>query len=104
MEHLGNVGNKIKLNIYDGDQPVCQCLTCKQVWYSEAFLVGLKAQSVIKFIEDNELGYILGNAVRAIIYTKNSITEVEKIQHLKDARQFLNVEIKRLSKKEKTTK
>jgi hypothetical protein len=66
--------------------------------------IGNSPSKIIKFIEDNDLGYILGNTVRAIIYAKNSITEVEKIQHLKDARQFLNVEIKRLSKKEKTTK
>jgi hypothetical protein len=59
---------------------------------------------IIRFIERNNLGYILGNATRAIIYAQNPEEppdEQKKLQHLKDARQFLNIEIKRLSKKEK---
>jgi hypothetical protein len=56
---------------------------------------------IAKFIESNDLGYILGNAVRAIVYSREVQETNKKLQHLKDARLFLNVEIKRLSKKEK---
>jgi hypothetical protein len=67
----------------------------------------MSPNEIMRFIEKNNLGYILGNAVRSILL---SITDIEldedrtklyprnKLQHLKDARQFLNVEIKRLSK------
>lgn len=66
-------------------------------------------RKIIEFIERNDLGYILGNSVRHIIYAANYISqglimsgkEGDSIRliHLKDARQFLNVEIKRLSKR-----
>ena len=66
---------------------------------------------IIDFIERNDLGYILGNSVRHIIYGANYIAnglimsgkqgDDARLMHLKDARQFLNVEIKRLSKKER---
>jgi hypothetical protein len=56
----------------------------------------------MEFIERNDLGYLLGNSLRAIIYAKDSsLTEQQQLQHLKDARAFLNIEIKRMSKKEK---
>jgi hypothetical protein len=54
---------------------------------------------ILEFIQRNDLGYILGNAVRAIIYAKDAtLTEEKQLQYLKDARLFLNTEIKRLSK------
>jgi len=66
-------------------------------------------RKVIEFIERNDLGYILGNSVRHIIYGANYISsglimsgeqgDNARLMHLRDARQFLNVEIKRLSKK-----
>lgn len=56
-------------------------------------------REILRFIERNNLGYILGNSVRAIIHAKDTeLTEEQKLQHLKDARLFLNIEIKRLSK------
>jgi hypothetical protein len=70
-------------------------------------------RQIMQFIESNDLGYTLGNAVRAIIYAcqpefgkamaeaNPELTRHKRLQHLKDARLFLNVEIKRLSKKEK---
>jgi hypothetical protein len=58
---------------------------------------------LLRFIEKNNLGYLLGNTVRAIIYAKDDIlSPQQRLQHLKDARTFINVEIKNLSKKEKT--
>jgi hypothetical protein len=64
-------------------------------------------RKIMEFIERNELGYILGNAVRAIILAAEVNEEVnsgknQKLTHLKDARLFLNVEIKRLAKETKT--
>jgi len=57
---------------------------------------------LVKFIEKNNLGYLLGNTVRAIVFSRDeSLSEQQRLQHLKDARQFINVEIKNLSKKEK---
>lgn len=56
----------------------------------------------MRFIEKNDLGYILGNAVKSIILAKDiTLEESKRLQHLKDARRFLNFEIKRLSIKEK---
>lgn len=74
-------------------------------------MVNLMTKSEItKFIERNNLGYTLGNTVRAIIYAKNpeygevtkddnSKIERHQLKYLKDARLFLNYEIKRLSKR-----
>jgi len=65
----------------------------------------MNPSKIVKFIEENELGYILGNATRAIIYSRDPESRLEKqIQHLKDARQFLNIEIKKLSKKQEKEK
>ena len=57
----------------------------------------MNPKEIMRFIEKNELGYVLGNAVRSIILAKEDNNK--KLQHLKDARLFLNDEIKRLSKK-----
>lgn len=58
---------------------------------------------ITKLIEEFNLGYTLGNAVRAIVNAMDSnlTDETKKIQHLKDARLFLNDEIRRLSKDKK---
>lgn len=62
----------------------------------------MNPSKIVKFIEDNELGYVLGNATRSIIHSIISVENEKKLQHLKDARAFINVEIKKLSKEEKT--
>jgi hypothetical protein len=60
----------------------------------------MNPRKVAKLIEETEVGYTLGNAIRAIIYAKDpNQDENKRLQHLKDARLFLNDEIKRLSKK-----
>ena len=58
----------------------------------------LNPTQVIKFIVGNDLGYTLGHAVRAIVLSKEETETNRKIQHLKDARLFINDEIKRLGK------
>jgi cell division protein FtsB len=58
---------------------------------------------LVRFIEKNNLGYLLGNTIRVIVFSRDeSLSEQQRLQHLKDARAFINVEIKNLSKKEKT--
>jgi hypothetical protein len=61
---------------------------------------------IIQFIQRNKLSYILGHTVRAIMYANmmsfdQDLNKLVQLQHLKDARQFLNIEIKRLSKEKK---
>lgn len=59
----------------------------------------INPSKIVKFIEDNDLGYILGNTIRSIIYARDeTLTDEKRIQHLKDARSFINVEIKRRNK------
>ena len=60
----------------------------------------MNPRDIMRFIEKNELGYVLGNAVRSIILAKED--DSKRLQHLKDARLFLNDEIKRLGKRTKT--
>ena len=61
----------------------------------------INPREVTKFIERSEVGYTLGNAIKSIIRGTVNLTKEENLQHLKDARLFLNDEIKRLSRKEK---
>jgi hypothetical protein len=62
-------------------------------------------KQIMQFIERNELGYVLGCAVRSILRSVEGAGPTEnennyKLKHLKDSRLFLNDEIKRLSRKE----
>lgn len=52
-------------------------------------------KKLIDFIEKHNLGYLLGRAVTAIVKSQDSMTKEEKLTHLKEARNLLNIIIKR---------